>query len=189
MLNKSPSTIAKRYACRDVQGVAEVAEGAVFSHVSSGALALATLSVLALSTASPAQADDPLVGKTYAEAQGKIAGDWQATAIVASAVGDVLARDKCIVTSWRKSSRLDASGYPIKPAAFMLHLNCNPAFGGATSPGGSITTPEGRAAKSTMDKAAALNNNPAWCDKSDKNHAYCERFCNLHGDLCTFTVS
>jgi hypothetical protein len=147
------------------------------------------MSVFSMCVTPEAAAKDPLVGKTFAEAQAKISGDWHATAIVASAVGAVLERDKCIVTSWHKSSRLDASGYPQKPAAFMLNLNCNQAIAGVNGPGNSIATPEGRAAKSTLDKAAALNDNPEWCDKSDKNHEYCAHFCSLHGDLCTFSVS
>lgn len=160
----------------------------MFSKVLSGAIVFTAISALATTVATPAEAKDPLVGQTYAYAAGKIA-DWHGTAVVASVVGDVLDRDKCTVASWRKTKPLDDSGTPSGPSSYLLNLNCNLGVASTAGPGNSVATPEGKAAQYISDKAARLNNDPGWCEKSAKNHKNCADFCTKNDGLCNFTLS
>ncbi len=86
----------------------------MLSKVLPNAIILTAISASVMTFAAPAEAKgDPLIGKTYSEAQGLIS-NWHGTLVVASIVGDVQDRDKCTVASWRKTKPLDGSG---KPAA------------------------------------------------------------------------
>jgi hypothetical protein len=143
--------------------------------------AAAALASVALFGSGVAQAADPLIGKTYADASSTIS-KWNASAVIATVSGDKKATDDCIVTSWHKSMFLDSSGDG-PSAEVLVNLNCNGSVATAGTPGNSAASPEGRQAAKDNSMAEAINKNPAACQKSDAAMQWCQNLCNKTG-LC-----
>lgn len=128
---------------------------------------------------------DRFAGKTYAEAAAKIA-EWKGTAVIATVSGSQLDTDDCIVTSSSKSSFRGPSGESRK-GEWLLNLDCNRPLASPGHPGNSLMTPEGRQEREDEASASRIAKDPTWCEKSDKNGAYCERLCKKTG-LCDFEL-
>ena len=99
-------------------------------------------------------AADDYAGQTYADAS-SAASDAGQTVVVASRVGDWLAQDDCIVTSSQPAPFIHGDDFAHVSDTVQFNLNCEGAVATATSPGASVASPEGRAAKSTVEGAAA----------------------------------
>ena len=125
---------------------------------------------------------DQLTGQTYQDAKGKISG-WNGEAVIATVSGDQVDTDKCVVTSWQKSTFLDADGRNTRSNEFLLHLNCNNSVASPGNPGYSALSPEGVKAKKDQQSAASINKNPEFCQKSDDVAKWCENVCKRTG-LC-----
>ncbi|MED5811062.1 hypothetical protein VST63_01700 [Mycolicibacterium sp. 050232] len=126
---------------------------------------------------------DPLIGKTYAEAAEKIS-EWSSTPVVNSTVGDALPRDDCIVTSWRKVRKLDASGNE-RPTEHLLNLNCSQVLATPGHPGNSLATPEGREEARLQKRAEFINTHPAYCEREPEA---CISFCERNPERCTIDL-
>jgi len=125
---------------------------------------------------------DPLIGKTYSDASGMVADQWNATPVVATVSGDQLSIDQCIVSSWSRSSSIDAlTGRNSQNV--LLHLNCNAKVAEAGVPGNSAATAVGKQAKQDINRANSINKDPDACYESDANLTYCKRICDRTG-LC-----
>jgi hypothetical protein len=144
------------------------------------AVGAATLAVAMLGTG-VASADE-LVGTTYDEAVGKIAG-WGGKAVVGTVHGDQLEKSECVVTSWNKALFLDTSGINNRTNEYRLNLNCNNKFAAPGHPGTSVMDKKAAAAKADQQTADGINNGAEWCKQSDANMANCEAFCK-RTDLC-----
>ena len=144
-------------------------------------VAVAAAASFAMLGAGAASAD-PLIGKTYSDASGMVADQWNATPVIATVSGDQLSTDECIVSSWSRSSSIDAlTGRNSQNV--LLHLNCNAKVAEAGVPGNSAATPVGKQAKQDINRANSINDNPDACYKSDDNLTYCKRICQRTG-LC-----
>jgi hypothetical protein len=111
-----------------------------------------------------AMADDPLAGKTYADASAQIDG-WSATAVIATVVGGRLPTDECIVSHWQKDTN--------DKSRIMVSLNCNAGVASANAAGNSVTSPEGRAAKHEKDMEywrSSVPDGQAWCTENVDKH-------------------
>ena len=113
---------------------------------------------MALFGAGTAAADD-YAGQTYADAS-SAASDAGQTVVIASRVGDFLAQDDCLVTSSQPAPFIHGDDFVHVTDTVLFNLNCEGAFASATSPGASVASPEGRAAKSTVEEAAAGETSP-----------------------------
>lgn len=135
-----------------------------------------------------AAAADPLIGKTYGDASGTVS-DWGATPVIATQTGDQLSTDQCIVSSWSRSSSVDAlTGRDSRDV--LMHLNCNAKVAEPGQPGNSVATPQGKQAKQDINQAKqdinranTINKDPDRCYESDDNLTYCKRICERTG-LC-----
>ena len=99
-------------------------------------------------------AADDYAGQTYADAS-SAASDAGQTVVIASRVGDMLAQDDCIVTSSQPAPFIHGDDFAHVTDTVEFNLNCEGAYATAASPGASVASPEGRAAKSTVEDAAA----------------------------------
>ena len=99
-------------------------------------------------------AADDYAGQTYADAS-SAASDAGQTVLIASRVGDRLAQDDCIVTSSQSAPFIHGDDFAHVTDTVQFNLNCEGAYASATSPGASVASPEGKAAKSTVEDAAA----------------------------------
>ncbi len=124
----------------------------------------------------------PYVGSTYGDASGSITSNG-GTAVIVTREGSYLPTEKCIVVGSRKSG-----------TKFLLDLNCNDIYAGESGhPGNSAVTPEGQAAKTTLNTAKYLNENYAKETAAGSGKSYCEentdsctRFCQGKGaGLCS----
>jgi hypothetical protein len=129
----------------------------------SGAVAVAgaTVAFTAGFGSGVAQADDPLVGKSYADASGMV-GDWGGTAIISTVVGSRVATDDCIVTNWHKDTNDNSR--------VMLALNCNAGVATATAPGNSVVSTAGRQAAKKQAEVEWRSENPEWCAEMWSDH-------------------
>ena len=119
--------------------------------IGSGAIgALAFSAVLGTGVAS---ADD-YAGQSYADAS-SAASDAGATVVVAARVGDKVAQDDCLVTRSQTAPFASANDGVHVSDTVQFYLNCNSGVASATSPGNSLASEAGRAAKAAEDKAAA----------------------------------
>jgi hypothetical protein len=119
---------------------------------------------------------DPLAGLTYSDAAAQLS-EWNGEAVIGTVSGDQLRTDDCIVTSWQKSMFLDSSGDNSRSNEYVLHLNCNAYLASPGHPGNSLMTPQGAQAKKDQQQAASIDENPAWCQTSDKRLEWCEAIC------------
>lgn len=99
-------------------------------------------------------AADDYAGQTYADAS-SAASDAGLTVVIASRVGDFLEQDDCMVTSSQSAPFLHGDDFAHVTDTVQFNLNCGGAVATATSPGASVASPAGRAAKSTLEEAAA----------------------------------
>jgi hypothetical protein len=113
----------------------------------------AAVAAMALFGTGIAAADD-YAGQTYADAS-SAASDAGLTVVIASRVGDFLEQDDCIVTSSQNAPFLHGDDFAHVTDTVQFNLNCEGAVATASSPGASAASPEGRAAKSTVEEAAA----------------------------------
>jgi hypothetical protein len=115
--------------------------------------AIAASACMALFGSGVAAADD-YAGQTYADASAA-ASDAGQTVVVASRVGDKVSQDDCLVTRSQTAPFADADDGSHVDGQVQFYLNCNAGYATATSPGNSLASPEGRAAKAAADEAAA----------------------------------
>ena len=111
------------------------------------------VAAMALFGTGTAAADD-YAGQTYANAS-SAASDAGQTVVIASRVGDRLAQDDCMVTSSQPAPFIHGDDFVHVTDTVEFNLNCEGAYATATSPGASVASPEGRAAKSMVEEAAA----------------------------------
>jgi hypothetical protein len=130
-----------------------------------------------LTTAGGVAAADSLAGQTYEKAAASVSGRG-ATPVVATVTGDRLAINDCIVVASRKSIFTDIGGSQRK-AAVLMNLNCNEGVATPGSPGNSVASPEGRAAKKLIQTAANCSL-PAQAE-----NANCAKWCSEHDGMCT----
>lgn len=113
-----------------------------------GALALSTL------LGGGVAAADDYAGQTYSDAS-SAASDAGATVVVASRVGDKVDEGDCMVTRSQNApfaSAIDGAHYS---DTVQFYLNCNGGYATATTPGPSLASPAGAAAKAAADEKAA----------------------------------
>jgi hypothetical protein len=113
-----------------------------------GALALST----ALGTG-VASADD-YAGQTYSDAS-SAASDAGQTVVVAARVGDKVDQGDCLVTRSQAAPFASANDGAHVSDTVQFYLNCNGGVASATTPGNSLASEAGRAAKAAEEQAAA----------------------------------
>lgn len=119
--------------------------------IGSGAIgALAFSTVLGTGVAS---ADD-YAGQSYSDAS-SAASDAGQTVVVAARVGDKVSQDDCLVTRSQTAPFNSANDGAHVSNTVQFYLNCNSGVASAKSPGNSLASEAGRAAKAAEDKAAA----------------------------------
>jgi hypothetical protein len=123
------------------------------SIVLSAGSAVAASASMALFGAGVAAADD-YAGQTYADASSAASGAGLSV-VVAGRVGDKLSRDDCLVTRSQTAPFASGNDGAHYAGQVQFYLNCNGGYASATSPGNSLASPEGRAAKAVADEAAA----------------------------------
>jgi hypothetical protein len=123
------------------------------SIVLSAGSAVAASALMALFGTGVAAADN-YAGQTYADAS-SAASDAGQTVVVAGRVGDTLSQDECLVTRSQTSPFVSANDGAHYDSQVQFYLNCNGGYASATTPGNSLGSPEGRAAKAAADQAAA----------------------------------
>ncbi|MET0474923.1 MAG: hypothetical protein ABW001_09825 [Mycobacterium sp.] len=117
-----------------------------------GSGAIGALAVSTLLGGGVASADD-YAGQTYSDAS-SAASDAGQTVVVAGRVGDKLAQDDCIVERSQAAPFASANDGAHVSDQVQFYLNCNGGYATAKSPGTSLGTQEGRAAKAAADEAA-----------------------------------
>ena len=115
--------------------------------------AIAASACMALFGTGIAAADD-YAGQSYADASAA-ASDAGQKVVVASRVGDKVSQDDCLVTRSQTAPFASANDGAHVDGQVQFYLNCNAGYATATSPGNSLASPEGRAAKAAADEAAA----------------------------------
>ena len=118
-----------------------------------GSGAIGALAVSALLGGAVASADD-YAGQTYSDAS-SAASDAGQTVVVAARTGDKLAQDDCIVERSQAAPFNSANDGAHVSSTIQFYLNCNGGYATAKTPGTSLGSQEGRAAKSAADQAAA----------------------------------
>jgi hypothetical protein len=97
---------------------------------------------------------DDYAGQSYSDAS-SAAGDAGLTVTIASRVGS-LPDDQCTVTRSQNAPFIDGADFVTHVSnTVQFFLNCTAAYATATTPGASLASPEGRAAKAAADEAAA----------------------------------
>jgi hypothetical protein len=131
----------------------------VKKHIVLGAgAAVAASACMALFGSGVAAADD-YAGQTYADASAAASEAGQ-TVVVAARVGDKLSQDECLVTRSQTAPFASANDGAHVDGQVQFYLNCNGGYATATSPGNSMGSSEGRAAKAAADEAAAQEEAP-----------------------------
>jgi hypothetical protein len=131
----------------------------VKKHIVLGAgAAVAASACMALFGSGVAAADD-YAGQTYADASAAASEAGQ-TVVVAARVGDKLSQDDCLVTRSQTAPFASANDGAHVDGQVQFYLNCNGGYATATSPGNSMGSSEGRAAKAAADEAAAQEEAP-----------------------------
>jgi hypothetical protein len=142
------------------------------------AIAGTALAFLAMAGGVSSATWDPLIGQTYAYALTQVSS-WKATAQIETVIGSRLATDDCIVTSWKKSSFLDARGQK-QQGVILINLNCNNPLAAPGAPGNSLSSPEGQAQEKLIKTAE-------WCSQPEQaTYKDCAKFCTQdHEGMCT----
>ena len=118
-----------------------------------GSGVIGALAFSAVLGAGVASADD-YAGQTYADAS-SAASDAGQTVVVANRVGDKVSQDDCIVTRSQTAPFASANDGVHVSDTVQFYLNCNGGVASATTPGPSLASEEGRAAKAAEEQAAA----------------------------------
>lgn len=118
-----------------------------------GTGAIGALAVSALLGGGVASADD-YAGQTYSDAS-SAASDSGQTVVVAARVGDKLDEGDCIVTRSQSAPFASANDGAHVSDTVQFYLNCNGGVASATTPGNSMGSEAGRAAKAAEEEAAA----------------------------------
>lgn len=118
-----------------------------------GAGAIGALAVSSLLGTGVASADD-YAGQSYADAS-SAASDAGQSVIVASRVGDKVAYDDCLVTRSQTAPFTSGNDGAHVDGVVQFYLNCNSGVASATTPGNSLASAAGRAAKDAEEQAAA----------------------------------
>ena len=113
-----------------------------------GALALSTLLGGGIAAA------DDYAGLTYSDAS-SAASDSGATVVVAARVGDKLDEGDCLVARSQTAPFASAHDGIHVEDTVQFYLNCNGEYATATTPGNSLASEAGRAAKSAADEEEA----------------------------------
>ncbi|WP_365998351.1 hypothetical protein [Mycolicibacterium sp.] len=100
-----------------------------------------------------ASADD-YAGQTYSDAS-SAASDAGQTVVIASRVGSTLSEGDCLVDRSQTAPFTSANDGSRVANTVQFYLNCNGGFATATTPGLSVASPAGRAAKSAADEEEA----------------------------------
>ena len=119
-----------------------------------GTGAIGALAVSGLLGGGVAAAADDYAGQTYSDAS-SAASDSGQTVVVASRVGSTLSEGDCIVARSQTAPFTSANDGSRVTDTVQFYLNCNGAVATATTPGSSVASPEGRAAKSAADAEEA----------------------------------
>ncbi len=117
-----------------------------------GSGAIGALAVSALLGGGVASADD-YAGQTYSDAS-SAASDAGQTVVVAATFGDKLSQGDCIVERSQTAPFASANDGVHVSDTVQFYLNCNGGYATAKTPGTSLGTQEGRAAKAAADQAA-----------------------------------
>ena len=149
-----------------------------------GVVVLAACATFAL-TSGIATANDPYTGKTFAYAAGKVS-EKGGRPVVSTVVGDQLATQDCIVTSWRKATYAATDNFEHGNKDYLFALNCSAKLAAAGLPGNSLASEQGRAEKAIEVKADHYNSKPERCAKS---LASCQRFCEKNAGMCSKEVT
>jgi hypothetical protein len=96
---------------------------------------------------------DAYAGQSYSDAS-SAAGDAGQTVTIASRVGS-LPDDQCTVSRSQNAPFIQSDFVTHDSGAVQFFLNCTAAYATTTTPGASLGSPEGRAAKAAADDAAA----------------------------------
>ena len=120
----------------------------VFGSGAIGALALSTVFGTGVASA------DSYAGQSYSDAS-SAASDAGQTVVVAARVGDKVAQDDCLVTRSQTAPFASANDGAHVSDTVQFYLNCNSGVASATSPGNSLASEPGRAAKAAEEQAAA----------------------------------
>lgn len=118
-----------------------------------GSGAIGALAVSAVFGTGVASADD-YAGQSYSDAS-SAASDAGKTVVVAARVGDKVAQDDCLVTRSQAAPFASANDGAHVSDTVQFYLNCNSGVASATSPGNSLASEPGRAAKAAEEQAAA----------------------------------
>lgn len=109
-----------------------------------------------------ASADD-YAGQTYADASSAISGASE-KAVIATVVGDSLAKDDCIVDHSQQAAWIKGDDFAPVTDTVLLYLNCNAKVATNKSPGNSAASPAGQAelaAEAAAAQQAAAQQNPS----------------------------
>jgi hypothetical protein len=96
---------------------------------------------------------DDYAGQSYSDAS-SAASDAGVAVTIASRVG-TLPDDQCTVARSQNAPFIQSDFVTHDSASVQFFLNCTAAYATATTPGASLGTPEGRAAKSAADEEEA----------------------------------
>jgi hypothetical protein len=118
-----------------------------------GSGAIGALAVSALMGGAVASAD-AYAGQKYSDASSAASGAGQ-TVVVAARVGDKLSQDDCLVERSQPAPFASANDGAHVANTVQFYLNCNGGYATAKSPGASLGTEQGRAAKSAADAEEA----------------------------------
>lgn len=118
-----------------------------------GSGAIGALAVSALLGGGVASADS-YAGQKYSDAS-SAASDAGQTVVVAARTGDQLSQDDCIVDRSQTAPFASANDGAHVSNTVQFYLNCNGGYATATTPGASLGSEEGRAAKSAADAEEA----------------------------------
>jgi hypothetical protein len=119
--------------------------------VGSGAIGALALSML---LGGGVAAADDYAGKTYSDAS-SAASDAGQTVVVASRIGDKESEGDCTVVRSQTAPFASANDGAHVSNTVQFYLNCNAGHATATTPGPSLASEEGKAAKAAEDEAAA----------------------------------
>ena len=118
-----------------------------------GSGAVGALAVSALLGSGVASADS-YAGQKYSDAS-SAASDAGQTVVVAARTGDKLSESDCIVERSQTAPFASANDGAHVSDTVQFYLNCNGGYATATTPGLSLGSEEGRAAKSAADEEEA----------------------------------
>ena len=129
-----------------------------------GTVGAAAVSMLLFGTG-VAAADD-YAGQTYADASAA-ASDAGLTAVVASRTGSKLSEDECLVERSQTAPFTSANDGAVVEGNVQMYLNCDGAYATNASPGKSVASPEGGAAKAAADEEAAAEEEAAAAEQAE----------------------